>query len=321
MKVALALGSGGARGYTHIGVIEELKARGHEVVCIAGTSMGAVVGGLEAAEGLEEYVAWVTTLTQRDVWRLLDPAIGGPGVFWGRRVMDRVADILDGAKIEDLPIPFTAVATDLRASREVWFQRGSLATAMRASVGIPSVFTPIVVQGRLLADGGLLNPVPMEPLLGSVADVTVAVSLSGKRDEALSMQPVSESADAVGLLGDLTERLRRGVAASVAAGTGQVRGVVERWSARFAAADAGEEVPEPPEYADLPRGLRTTDVLSLSLETTQALITRLRMASNPPDLYLEFSRGIADAFDFHRATELIDLGRETAARALDEAGW
>ncbi|MFV0406604.1 MAG: patatin-like phospholipase family protein [Propioniciclava sp.] len=320
MKVALALGSGGARGYAHIGVIAELKARGHEIVAISGSSMGSVVGGLEAAGRLDAYVEWVSTLTQRDVWRLLDPAITGPGAFWGRRVMDRVADLLPGARIEDLPIPFTAVATDLRASREVWFQHGALATAMRASIGIPSIFTPIVVHGRLLADGGLLNPVPMEPLLGAVADVTVAVSLSGKHEEHLSQQPVSESADTVGLLGDLTGRLRRGVVAGVAAGTGQVRGVVERWSARFAAADDHDDS-EPLEYAEIPRGLRTTDVLSLSLETTQALITRLRMASTPPDLYLEFSRDLAEVFDFHRATELIDIGRSTAAQALDTRGW
>ncbi|MFV0452752.1 MAG: patatin-like phospholipase family protein [Propioniciclava sp.] len=316
MKVALALGSGGARGYAHIGVINALQERGHQVVAVSGASMGSVIGGLHAAGRLEAYVDWVSALTQRDVWRLLDPALTGPGVFWGRRVMDRVADLLDDASIEDLPIPYTAVATDLRASREVWFQRGSLATAMRASIGIPSVFTPIVVHGRLLADGGLLNPVPMEPLLGAVADVTVAISLSGKRDESVSQQPVTENADTAGLLGDLTGRLRRGVAA----GTGQVRGVVERWSARFAAAEAGE-VPPHEEYAEIPRGLRTTDVLSLSLETTQALITRLRMASTPPDLFLEFSRGIADSFDFHRASELIALGHEATITALNERDW
>ncbi|WP_232548864.1 patatin-like phospholipase family protein [Propioniciclava soli] len=325
MRIALALGSGGARGYVHIGVLAELKERGHAVAAIAGTSMGAVVGGLEAVGRLDDYRAWVETLTARDVWLLLDPAFSGPGVFWGRRVMDRVADLLDDALIEDLPIPFTAVATDLTASREVWFQRGSLALAMRASIGIPSVFTPVMMQGRLLADGGILNPVPVDPLLGTPADLTVAVSLSGARDTRTSQQPVSESADSEGVFGELAGRLRRGVLES-----DQVRGVLDWWQGRF----AGSHQPEgagPPEVAQasdaapsdfdaLPKGLRTTDVVSRSLETSQAMITRFRMAASPPDVLVEFGMDIASPFDFHRAGELIALGRERAARAFDEAG-
>ena len=318
MRIALALGSGGARGYTHIGVIQELQARGHLIVAISGTSMGAVVGGLEAAGGLEEYTAWVTTLRQTDVWRLLDPAFTGPGVFWGQRVMDRVADILAGARIEDLPIPFTAVATDLTNSREVWFQRGSVATAMRASIGIPSVFTPVVVGGRLLADGGLLNPVPVDALLGVDADRTVAVSLSGRRANDTSTRPVTESADSEGLLGEINTLWRKGVLES-----DTVRSLREWWAERFAQpTDQGEPTASGKdfEFGELPRGLRTSDVVSRSLETAEALITRFRMAASPPDVLIEFSQDIASTFDFHRATELIERGRATASEALDAAG-
>ena len=317
MRIALALGSGGARGYAHIGVVEELRSRGHEITAIAGSSMGAVIGGLEAADRLDPFTEWVTTLTQRDVWMLLDPAFTGPGVFWGRRVMDRVATMLEGARIEDLAVPFTAVATDLNGAREVWFQRGSVATAMRASIGIPSVFTPVAMQGRLLADGGILNPVPVEPLTGTAADVTVAVSLSGRRSSDTGRQPVSESADAEGLLGDL-DRLRRGVLESDA-----VRGLRQWWADRFASGD--DEVPEPDEvrdfdFDDLPRGLRTSDVVSLSLETAEAMITRFRMAASPPDVLIEMPLDTASTFDFHRAAELIEAGRAVAGTALDAAG-
>ncbi len=315
MRIALALGSGGARGYVHIGVIDELKRRGHEIVAISGTSMGAVVGGLEAAGKLDSYTAWVSTLTQRDVLLLLDPAFTGPGVFWGQRVMERVADLLDGALIEELPIPFTAVATDLTASREVWFQRGSLATAMRASVGIPSVFTPVMVHGRLLADGGILNPVPVDALLGSPADVTVAVSLSGRRTSHHLLRPVTEPTETEGLLGELTERLR-GVLDSDA-----VRGVRDWWSHRFS--PASPELTEAPakdfDFDELPKGLKTTDVVSLSLETAEALITRFRMAASPPDVFIEFPQDLASTFDFHRAGELVELGRAKAADVLDAA--
>ena len=313
MRIALALGSGGARGYTHIGVLDELHARGHEVVAISGTSMGAVIGGLEAAGRLQDYTDWVGTLRQTDVLRLLDPAFTGPGVFWGQRVMERVAAILDGARIEELPIPFTAVATDLTHSREVWFQRGSVVTAMRASIGIPSVFTPVVVGGRLLADGGLLNPVPVDALLGAPADRTVAVSLSGRRtNEQTSTRPVTAAAETEGMLGELTERLRSVLDSDT------LRGVRQWWAARFTEVD--EPAPRDFDFEALPKGLRTSDVVSLSLETAEQMITRFRMAASPPDVLVEFPQDIASNFDFHRAAELVARGREKAALVFDAAG-
>ena len=323
MRIALSLGSGGARGYVHIGVIDDLRARGHEVVAIAGTSMGALVGGLEAAGKLQDYAEWVTTLTQRDVLLLLDPALTGPGVFWGQRVMSRVADILDGAQIEDLPIPFTAVATDLTNSREVWFQRGSVATAIRASIGIPSVFTPVMVDGRLLADGGLLNPVPVDPLHGVPADRTIAVSLAGRRAGGLTGRPVTETASNEGFMGELSGWFRRGVLES-----GAVRNWRDWWTERFFPADApraveaGDTTERSPDFdfGELPKGLKLGDVVSLSLETAEALITRFRLAASPPDTLIEFGQDMASTFDFHRAAELIEIGRTTAAHALDEAG-
>lgn len=322
MRIALALGSGGARGYAHIGVISELHERGHEIVAIAGTSMGAVVGGLEAAGKLDQYTEWVATLGQRDVLRLLDPAFTGPGVIWGHRVMERVAEILHGAHIEDLPIPFTAVATDLTHRREVWFQRGSVATAMRASIGIPSVFTPVVVNGRLLADGGLLNPVPVDALLGSAADATIAVSLSGRRAHELNRAPVTEPEETEALLGELAERLRRGVFDSDAG-----RSLREWWNQRFPDAPDGgapvvDEASEPGDlvFDTLPRGLRVTDVVSMSMETTEAMVARFRMAASPPDVHIELPLDMASVFDFHRAAELIERGREAASSSLDAAG-
>lgn len=336
MRIALALGSGGARGYTHIGVVNEIRHRGHDIVAVSGTSMGAVVGGMAAAGHLDRFTEWVTSLTQRDVWRLLDPAFTGPGAIRGQRVMDRIADILEGVRIEELPIPFTAVATDLTHRREVWFQRGLLATAMRASIGIPSVFTPVVVANRLLADGGLLNPVPVDSLLGTHADVTIAVSLSGRRASESSARPVTDSAGDGRVLTELTGRVRHGVLESDAART-----LRHWWSERFlhnGSADDPEETselnapaaaqpapgPAPVEerapdfeFGELPRGLRTSEVVSLSLETAEALITRFRMAASPPDVLIEFPLDIASTFDFHRASELVERGRQKAANALD----
>lgn len=194
MRVALALGSGGARGYAHIGVIRELEARGHEIVAISGSSMGAVIGGLYAAGKLDEFEEWVRPLSQRDVVRLIDPALTGGGAMRARRVMQKLSKILDGARIEKARIPFTAVATDMHARREVWFTRGPMDVAMRASFAIPSVITPAVVGERLLIDGGVMNPVPVEPLIATNADIMVAVSLTGRRGDALG-SVINESSD------------------------------------------------------------------------------------------------------------------------------
>lgn len=345
MRVALSLGSGGARGYAEIGVIDEIKARGHEIVAVAGTSMGAVIGGLEASGHLDEFATWVSGLTQRDVLRLVDPAFGEPGVFRAIRVMTRVSDIIGESTIEDLPIPFTAVATDLTNKREVWFQSGPLVRAMRASIGIPGVITPVMVHGRMLADGGIMNPVPMEPLNGVPADLTIAVDVNGPdvgRRE--SQQPsVETAADLEG--GEWFDRLKRGAAEALDGDF--VRGInawfASRPGPRRAKASAPELDAQPParapryqspaepepepapldplDFEKLPRELRPTDIASLSMEMMGSLVTRFRMAANPPDVLVSVPHGSASTFDFHRATELIERGRELGARALDAAGY
>ena len=181
MRVALALGSGGARGYAHIGVLRELESRGHEVVHFSGASMGAVVGGLAAAGRLDEFEKWVTSLSQRDVIKLLDVSFSGGGAIRANRIMSVIGELLDGVRIEDLRVPYTAVATDIRARREVWFTSGPVDVAVRASFAIPSVITPAVVGGRLMVDGGVTNPVPLEPLATTDSDMVMAVSLTGRR--------------------------------------------------------------------------------------------------------------------------------------------
>ena len=178
-RVALALGSGGARGYAHVGIINELRDRGYEIVGIAGSSMGALVGGLQAAGSLDEFADWARTLTQRTMLRLLDPSISAAGVLRAEKILDAVREILGEATIEELPIPFTAVTTDLIAGKSVWLQRGPLDDAIRASIAIPGVIAPHVLDGRMLADGGILDPVPMAPIAAVNADLTIAVSLSG----------------------------------------------------------------------------------------------------------------------------------------------
>jgi NTE family protein len=316
-RVALALGSGGARGYAHIGVIEVLVERGYEIVNIAGTSMGAVVGGLHAAGQLDAYTDWVRALNQRDVLRLLDPSLKAPGAIRADKILARVSELLGGALIEELPIPFTAVATDLLARKEVWFQSGPVHAAIRASIALPSVITPVVLNGRLLVDGGLMNPVPIAPMAASGADLTIAVSLAGEPEVQRGRSPVAETA-APGPVEEWIDRFRR-TAAQV-----MDRDLVRRVTSRFAGGRAGAVVEDAEEIAEqvfgvLPPGLRTLDVMEMSLDVLQSVVLNYRLAGYPPDLLVTIPKDACRTLDFHRATDLIALGRRLTEEALDSA--
>jgi NTE family protein len=179
-RIALVLGAGGARGLAHIGVIEALEARGFSIAAIAGASMGALVGGIHAAGHLPAYRDWIEAQQRSDILRLLDVAFGAAGLIRGERVIATLRELVGEHRIEDLPIPFVAVATDLATQREVWLQSGPLFDAIRASIAIPMVFTPHVVDGRELVDGGLLAPVPLTATRGFRCDAVIAVDLNGR---------------------------------------------------------------------------------------------------------------------------------------------
>ena len=316
MRVALALGSGGGRGYAHVGVLDALEARGHEVVAVAGTSAGALVGGLYAAGRLADFTEWASGLTQRDILLMLDPVLGGSGIIRAQRILERVTELLAGARIEELPLPFTAVATDLTSQREVWFRHGPVAAAIRASIAIPTVITPVMRRGHVLADGGLMNPVPLDALVGHPADFTLAVDLNAQPVSAGGGRPVQESADET--TGPVwLERLRQTAAqlgrprdGAAPAASGE-----EREAAAEAAAPDGEHGLQDP-----PRDLKATDVLTLSLNASQALVTRFRTAANPPDVWVNVPVDSRGVLDFLRAADQIALGRELAEAALTAAG-
>jgi len=177
--VALALGAGGAKGLAHIGAIEEIERHGYQIVAIAGTSMGALVGGIYAMGKLEAYRDWVSALAKMDVLKLVDWTFSGGGLIKGERIIGTLRELIGDAQIEDLPLAYTAVATDLDREREIWLTRGSLFDAIRASIAIPTVFRPQLLDGRRLVDGGLLNPVPVTPLIREPADYLFAVSVDG----------------------------------------------------------------------------------------------------------------------------------------------
>lgn len=332
----MALGSGGARGYAHIGVIDELSARGYEVVGVSGSSMGALVGGLHAAGKLDDFAEWARTLTQRAVLRLLDPSISAAGILRAEKILDAVREIIGEATIEELPIPYTAVATDLIAGKSVWLQRGPVDSAIRASIAIPGVIAPHVLNGRLLGDGGILDPLPMAPIAAVNADLTIAVSLSGG-DPGTATTPEDPERRPT------TEWLNRMMrSTSAVLDTASVRAVLDRPTARAVLSRFGASLPaedgvdpdagadavdsidtenvesdaEASEPVEVPR-LGSFEVLNRAVDIAQAALARHTLAAYPPDLLIEVPRTVCRSLEFHRAAEVIDIGRELTARALD----
>ena len=162
-RISLVLGSGGARGLAHIGIIRYLEEQGYRIESISGSSMGALIGGIYATGKLEVYAEWVSALEKIDILRLLDISFSSGGFLRGDKVIRALRDLIGDHRIEDLPIAYTAVSADLNRQREVWLKSGSLFDAIRASIAIPTLFTPVKHENRLLVDGGLVNPVPIAP--------------------------------------------------------------------------------------------------------------------------------------------------------------
>lgn len=315
----MALGSGGARGYAHIGVIQELRERGYEIVGIAGSSMGALVGGVQAAGRLNELADWAKSLTQRTILRLLDPSLTAAGVLRAEKILDAVRDILGPVTIEQLSVPYTAVATDLLAGKSVWFQRGPLDEAIRASIAIPGVIAPCEVGGRLLADGGILDPLPMAPIAAVNADLTIAISLNGSEPGAIRDAEPGMTAEWLNRMVRSTTALLDTSAAKSLLDRPTARAVLSRFGAtppdsddwsESGAQDGDEDAPEMPK-------LGSFEVMNRTIDIAQSALARHTLAAYPPDLLIEVPRTTCRSLEFHRAVEVIAVGRTLAARALD----
>ena len=178
-NVALALSSGGARGLAHIGAIEELEAQGYHISSIAGCSMGALIGGVYAAGKLNEFREWMKTIDRKKMLGLIDFSLSLNHLVKGTRIIEAIMEFVPDLNIEDLPIPYCAVATDLKAGREVMFRKGSLFKAIRASISLPSFYEPVKRNDMILIDGGIINPLPLNRVKRQAGDILVGVDVSG----------------------------------------------------------------------------------------------------------------------------------------------
>lgn len=332
-RVAIALGSGGARGFAHIGVLAELRERGYEIVGVAGSSMGALVGGVYCAGKMDDFTEWAVGLSQRDVLMMLDPSLtaAGGGPIRAEKFLGRVREILGDVSIEQLPIRYTAVATDLVVGRTVWFQHGPLDEAIRSSIAIPGLISPRLRDGRLLADGGILDPLPMVPIAAMNADLVIGVSLGAEDPmtteliDAATLRPLGEWIDRV--RHNTSQLLDNDMARSVLRRLG---GTSPRPFDVPADQNGPQELTAVPESVDPGRDhhvghraggtaarLSTFEVLNRSIEVMQAALARHHLASYPPDLAISVPRSSCRTLDFHMAAEMIQLGRILAADALD----
>jgi NTE family protein len=301
--LSLVLGSGGARGYAHIGVIEALEASGFAIRSIAGSSMGALIGGIYAAGKLDTYTEWVRPLQRLDVLRLLDWTLSGGGFIKGDRIIGVLKDLIGETNIEDLPIPYTAVAVDLDVQREVWFSQGPLFDAIRASIAIPTIFRPYHYEGRLLVDGGLLNPLPVSPTLRDLTDATIAVDVNAPAE------PLEGQGDADrGAAGQASPEMLPDAAARSADAkrsgyrqriAGFIEGHLEKRERSVVESEPG-----------------AFELFARALDVVQETITRLKLAAQPPDLLITIPRNACAFYEFHRADEMIALGRERTFEAL-----
>ncbi len=277
--IALALGGGCARGWAHIGVLRALDEAKIDISMIAGTSIGALVGGCYLAGKLDELEAFARSLTRRRIFGLLDFTFGGNGLLGGMKLDQRLREHLDGVRFEDLPKPFVCIASEIRTGHEIWLWSGSLITAMRASYALPGVFEPVAVNGRMLVDGALVNPVPVSVCRAYEQPLAVAVNLH--YDLFGRAAVVKHTADEPAAAPCMSPAERFNV---------ESRSREDRF------------------------GL--TGVMVEAFNIIQDRISRARLAGDPPDLSLQPRLGHIGLTDFHRAGEAIDIGYETTKARL-----
>jgi NTE family protein len=288
-RISLVLGSGGARGLAHIGVIRELEAAGFEIASIAGSSFGALVGGVYAAGKLDDFEEWVRAFDNVSLVKLLDIAWEKNGLVKGDRVIETLTELVGDVRIDDFEIPFTAVATDIRRQKEVWLNSGPLFFAVRASGSLPFFLTPVRYKDSYLIDGGVLNPVPIAPTFNDDTDCIIAVNLSGP--------PVDDPAAVLGEDVDDAEKAETG--------SGFRRKLKEFLGELHDSFNDGN------------RNLGMYDIGSQAFDAMQGAIARHKLATYPPDYTIEIPRNVCGTLDFDKGRQLIELGRKRARAVLD----
>lgn len=279
-NVALVLSSGGAKGISHIGAIQELQRQGFNITSVSGSSIGAVIGGLLAMEKLDAYTEWIKTLDRRSVWGLMDFSFNTNGLLKGERVFDKMKQFIPDMNIENMSIPFSAVASDILNEKEIVFDTGSYYKAARASVAIPAMLTPVRDKDTFLVDGGILNPVPIDHVKRNEGDLLVVVNLYGAKQP--KAETVSQSKNEENKNGN--------------------NGLLNTFSKLVATGDK--------------QSLGYISLLTTSSAAMIHKLAKINIERYQPDIVINIPADSANTFDFHRADELLQLGADAASRAI-----
>lgn len=282
-KIALVLSGGGARGMAHIGVIEELLKRDYQISSVAGTSMGALIGGVYAQGKLEEFREWITSLDHFEIFKLVDFTLGAAGLVKGEKVLNAMKEFIPDMNIEDLPIPYSATAVDIIKHKEVVFVKGSLFEAIRASIAIPTVFTPVKKDGAILVDGGVMNNVPISNIKRIEGDKLVVVHVNASI-------PVIKP--------KLTKKAHE-----------ENLSVYKKWLANFSEYLSHSKENE--------HKLGFLSLIDNTLTTGMLRLAQMTIEKGNPDILIETSRDICGTYDFYKAKEIIEVGRIAARNVLD----
>ncbi len=283
--VTLVLSSGGARGYAHIGVIEALEKHGFSIASVTGCSMGSVVGGMYAAGGLQTFKDWACSLDRTDVFKLYDFAFSAQGIMRGERVFHEIEQRIPDRNIEDLPIPFRAVATDINSQKELIFDRGSLYKALRASSAIPAVVKPAEYDDLELLDGGILNPLPISLAPRLPGDIVVAVDVNANIPYVKSKVTIKEKIEDHSISNHWSE-------------------LVKKWFQKDPSANNQKK----PGFFDL---------MMQSVDMMQDKITEYTIREHKPDILVRVSRSTCSSFDYHKAEKLIKAGHDACEKSLE----
>lgn len=284
--ISLVLGSGGARGLAHIGIIHWLEENDFKIDSISGCSMGALIGGIYAAGKLDDFEQWVSAINKVDILTLLDLSWEKGGLVKGDKIINTLVELVGDQLIEDLPISFTATAADIINEKEVWIESGRLFDAIRASISLPLFFTPFDYKGDQLIDGGVLNPVPIAPTFGDETEMTIAVNLGGP--------PVIQEIPA-----DKLEETND---------SSPIHEKVISFVSNF----------KRPELKIGGHDWGAYEIANQAFDAMQSTIARQKIAAYPPDHVIEIARNACGTLEFDRAAEMIELGYRKAQESLSK---
>ncbi len=289
--IALVLASGGSRGLAHIGAIDVLLEHGFNITSVSGTSMGALVGGMYAAGGLEAFKEWMESVDKMKVFSLMDFTLSSDGFVKGKKIIEELKTLVPDIKIEDLPIPYTAVATDIRHRREVVFDSGCLFEAIRSSISIPSLFTPHKIGNMILIDGGVINPIPLNRVRRKKGDLLVAIDLNAPYIE----KPIVIDEKDESSVEDEKE-------------PGLIRRKFDELVERF----HKDDVPESPEEEDMGIVSILNESSSLMIQTNSERTIDLYK----PDVLVRIAKNAYSTLEFFKYDEIVELGRVKTIEAL-----